>query len=153
MRRAALAICLMIVAGILLSVCAWAEEAASAGASPETQGVAANTQGTCYYYDDRQMEAWVTIGSDHGLRRGARVAFMRDGQEVAEGEVVTVREIDCVVRPDKDVPAGTIMRGDTVKVIENGTRKTVESDQAKERNRRALAAGAAWGLLAYLIWI
>ncbi len=151
MRRAALVICLLMVAGLLLSLCAWAEEAACEGDSPECQGVVVNTKGTCYYYDDRQLEAWVTIGSDHGLRRGARVAFVRDGEAVAEGEVVAVRAIDCVVRPDKDTPAGTILRGDDVKVIENGTRQAVEADLGKERNQRLLGAVFFGALLAYSI--
>ena len=122
-------------------------------AAPESQGVVDNAKGCCYYYEDRQLEAWVTIGSDHGLRPGARVAFMRKGEVVAEGEVVTVRAVDCVVRPDKDTPAGTILRGDEVKVTSNGTRAAVDAQLGRERNAGYLGALFFSGALLYAIML
>jgi hypothetical protein len=152
MRTRGLAMCLLVIALSLVSASLLAAEE-TGSAAPESQGVVANAKGWCYYYDDRQLQAWVTIGSDHGLRPGARVAFLRQSEVVAEGEVMTVRAVDCVVRPDKDTPAGTILRGDDVKVTTNGTRAAMDAQLGHERNTRSLGAVFFSGLLLYLIML
>jgi len=154
MRTRALGLCLLVIALSMLSASLLAaEEGGSAATSPETQGVCVNAKGNCYHYDDRQLEAWVTIGSDQGLRPGARVAFLRKGEVVAEGEVVTIRAIDCVVRPDKGTPAGTILRGDDVKVTVNGTEEARQAQLNRERNFNVLESLFFSGLFAYCIML
>jgi len=142
-----------------LTACAWAAAAAAeapgaaAGQAMEELGVCLNAKGTVYCYDDRTLEALVTIGSSHGLRPQARVAFMRKGVMVAEGQVVAVREVDASVRVDKDVPAGTVLRGDDVKVLRNGPRSAVVAAVARENRDRAWTSFLVFGLFVGLILI
>ncbi|UCC68597.1 MAG: hypothetical protein JSV79_01270 [Armatimonadota bacterium] len=114
-------------------------------------GVCGNHTGTAYYYDDRRPEVWVTLGSRVGLRVQARVQFVRDDEVVAEGTVTTVRDVDCIVYPDKDVVAGAIMLGDSVHVIKNGTRAQADAAIAREKRGHMLLTLLVSGGMAYLI--
>ncbi len=153
MRTRALGLCLLAIALSLLSASLLSAEEGAAAAAPETQGVCVNAKGTCYLYDDRQLEAWVTIGSDQGLRPGARVEFARKGEVVAQGEVVTIRAIDCVVRPAAGTPAGTIMRGDDVRVTLNGTEGSRKAQLNRERNFNVFESLFFSGVFAYCIML
>jgi len=129
------------------------QEAASAaaGCAMEELGVCLNAKGTVYYCDDRGLEAWATLGSGQGLRPQARVAFLRNGEVVAEGTVVTARPSDAVVRPDKSVPAGTILLGDEVRVLRNGPRSAVLAQMTHERRERRAGTFLIYALLATCI--
>jgi len=147
-------VCLLVVAFSLVgSACLSAAPPASEEPcqAPEELGVCENAKGTVYFYDDRQLEAWVTIGSSSGLRPTARVAFLRNGEVVAEGDVVQVRNCDAVVRPDKDTPAGTILRGDDVRVTRNGTEEALKRQISGERTIKALGSLLITSLLVYCI--
>jgi hypothetical protein len=121
-------------------------------ASPQEElGVCLNAKGTVYYYEDQALEAWVTIGSRNGLRPEARVVFERDCEVVAEGSVVTVREADAAVRVDEDVPAGSILLGDDVRVTENGPRSAVVAQMAHERREKRAGMLLIYALLATCI--
>jgi len=61
---------------------------------------------------------------------------------------VTVRESDAVVRIDKDVPAGSVLLGDDVVVVENGPRAAVLAQMAHERRERRAAT-----LLIYALFV
>jgi len=135
-----------------LSSLAWADTAASASApvavaqgddqaapatpavKPELLGVTQNARGTVYYYDDRHWEAWVTTGAINGLRPKAQVEFLRKGEVIATGEVKTVKDADCIITPAKGTPAGAILKGDQVRIVENGTRADLEKVMAKEKH-------------------
>jgi hypothetical protein len=104
-----------------------------------------------FYYDDTRPEALISLGSDGGLRPHARVAFLRGGKEVAQGEVVAVRNVDAVVRPDKGTAGGAIMRGDDVKVLENGSEEQALKEARRKEGVSTLRDVLMTGLLAYLI--
>ncbi len=125
--------------------------AAAAGAVMEELGVCLNSKGAVYYYDDQALEAWATIGSSQGLRPQAWVAFLRDGEVVAEGTAVRVNLSDAVLKPDKDVPAGAVMLGDEVRVLRNGPRSAVLADMAHERRERRAGTLLIYALLAACI--
>jgi hypothetical protein len=114
-----------------------APEAPQAATEPEPElllGVTQNARGTVYYCDDRHWEAWSTVGSTAGLRPNAQVEFVRKGKVVATGKVKTVKASDCIVTPDKGTPAGTILKGDQVRIVVNGTR--ADLDRVIKRERR-----------------
>lgn len=139
----------LMVCGLVLALCAgWGVLAMADEGAP-----AGEMSGLCYYYDDATFEAFVSLGSNHGLRPGARVAFVRKGEVVAEGEVTRVRVIDCVVKPDADTPGGAIQRGDVAKVVSNGTREALEAQQAQERQLHWLKTAFFSGLLLYTIML
>jgi hypothetical protein len=125
--------------------------AAAAGVAMEELGVCLNANGTVYYYDDQALEAWATVGSNQGLRPQAWVAFLRGGEVVAEGTAVTVKLADAVLRPDKGVPAGTVMLGDEVRVLRNGPRSAVLAQAAHERRERRAGTILMYALLAVCI--
>lgn len=114
-------------------------------------GICGHSTGIAYYYDDRRPEVWVTLGSNDGLRVGARVQFVRDEEVVAEGTVGTVREIDCVVYPDREVVGGAIVLGDYVHVVQNGSREAADAALARERRDHMLLTAVVGGGLAFLI--
>lgn len=114
-------------------------------------GVCGHSPGIAYYYEDRRPEVWVTLGSNDGLLVQARVQFVRDDEVVAEGTVTTVRRMDCVVYPDKDVVAGAIMLGDSVHVMKNGTRAQADAVIAREKRGHMLLTLLISGGMAYLI--
>jgi hypothetical protein len=124
---------------------------AAAGEAMEELGVCLNAKGSAYHYEDDTLEAMVTIGSTNGLRPEARVAFMRKGVMVAEGTVIRVKDADAIVRVDKDVPAGTVLLGDDVRVLRNGPRSAVLAKLAHQRRESGAGAFLALGLLAGLI--
>jgi len=132
-----------------------AEEPALASDPParpiEELGVCDNAEGVVYFYDDGQWEVWATIGARHGLRPTARVAFFRDGQSIAEGRVVDVRNADCIIRPDKDTPAGAILLGDEVRVMRNGSRAALDRVIARARWERRILTVLVYAGLAYAI--
>jgi hypothetical protein len=117
----------------------------------EDLGVCVNAKGSIYYYDDRKLEAWITIGSNEGLRLRAKVAFLRAGEKVGEGRVITVKDVDAIVRVDRKVPGGNVLVGDDVTVTRNGPRWAVDAQVAHERRERNagtfLAAAVLWGLI------
>ena len=147
----------LIVAALCLAVAmlAWVTPAAADEdaecAEMEELGVCAHSPGIAYYYDDRRPEVWVTLGSNDGLRVTARVKFVRDEEVVAEGTVTTVREVDCIVYPDREVPGGAIMLGDSMYVVENGSRQAADAAIARERRGHAFLTLLVSGGLAYLI--
>lgn len=126
------------------------EEAAAEAAETviEELGVCLTAKGTVYQVDDKRWEAWVTIGSRDGLRPKAQVAFIRWGEIVAIGEAVTVKNVDAIVKPDRDTPGGTVMLGDDVFILRNGPRSAVDSVTASEKRQRALRAFLALAVLA-----
>jgi hypothetical protein len=114
-------------------------------------GVCGHSRGIAYYYDDRRPEVWVTLGSNDGLRVKARVQFVRNDEIVAEGTVTTVRELDCVVSPDKDVVGGAIVLGDYVDVVQNGSRAATDAAIAREKRGNFMKTALIGGGLAFLI--
>jgi len=118
----------------------------------EDLGVVVNAKGTVYHYGDKELEAWITIGSDQGIRPGARVAFLSKGQKVGQGLVVTAKDGDSIVRVDKNVPAGNVVRGVDARVVQNGPRSAVQAVVAHKRRERAagafLSAAVLWALIA-----
>ncbi len=115
-------------------------------------GVTCNAKGTVYLYDERRPEVWATIGTRQGLRPEAMVAFVRKGEVVAEGCVVEVRNADCVISPAPGTPAGTILRGDDVRVLVNGSREALDAKVRREHSDRALGSFAAFAILFGNIW-
>lgn len=157
-----------------LAACGWAEgpaaeaessvgesiEIAQAPAEAEAEvacdemkdaGVCGHSRGIAYYYDDQSPEVWATIGSNDGLRVKARVQFVRKGVVVAEGTVTEVRELDCVVSPDKDVVGGAIVLGDYVEVVQNGSRAATDAQIAREKRGSFMKTVLIGGGLALLI--
>ena len=103
------------------------EPATEAAVKPELlKGVVENARGTVYYLDDRNWEVWSTVGSTAGLRPNAQVEFVRKGEVVASGTVKTVRDADCVITPAKGTPAGTVLKGDDMRIVQNGTRADLD---------------------------
>jgi hypothetical protein len=123
------------------------EPAAARDANPETLGVTQNAKGTVFYYDDVRWEVWANIGSMHGLRPKAQVVFVRDGQVVASGTVKTVRDADAIITPAKGTPAGTILKGDDVRVVVNGTRKDMERQAKQGRTLDFLLGVLGWAVM------
>lgn len=117
----------------------------------EELGVCENARGIVYFYDDGQWEVWANIGARHGLRPTARVVFLRDGEVIGEGRVVDVRNADCVIRPDKDIPAGALLIGDDVRVVQNGSRAALDRVIAKDRWERQILSLLVYAGLAYAI--
>ncbi len=117
----------------------------------EELGVCENARGIVYFYDDGQWEVWATIGARHGLRPTARVVLLRDGEVIGEGRVVDVRNADCVIRPDKDTPAGAVLLGDDVRVVQNGSRAALDRVIAKDRWERQILSLLVYAGLAYAI--
>jgi hypothetical protein len=126
-------------------------DAGSSAKAPSCPAVWACSPAVVFYYDDTVPEAWISIGSDAGLRPRARVAFLHGGNEVAQGEVVHVRNVDAVVRPDKDTAGGAIMRGDDIRILENGSEAQAINQAQRERRKDALRDVLVTGLLTYLI--
>jgi hypothetical protein len=116
------------------------------------QGVTENAKGTVYYYDERRPEVWATIGLRNGLRPSAVVAFVRCGEVVAQGIVVQAKTSDCIIRPAPCVPAGTILVGDDVRVLVNGSREALDAVIAREDSDRALGTFAIFAILFGSIW-
>jgi len=114
-------------------------------------GVCGHSRGIAYYYDDRRPEVWVTLGSNDGLRVKARVQFVRNDEIVAEGTVTAVRELDCVVSPDKDVVGGAIVLGDYMDVVQNGSRAATDAAIAREKRGNFMRTALIGGGLAFLI--
>lgn len=114
-------------------------------------GVCGHSRGIAYYYDDRRPEVWVTLGSNDGLRVKARVQFVRNDEIVAEGTVTVVRQLDCVVSPDKDVIGGAIMLGDYMDVVQNGSRAATDAAIAREKRGNFMRTALIGGGLAFLI--
>jgi len=131
------------------AVCAGASGAT--GKAVEELGVTVNAKGTAYYYDDRRMEVWVTIGAGHGLRPQAQVVLMRKGEKVAEGTVISVRDMDSIVRPAKGTPAGTILLGDDVRVVSNGPRSALDKVIAREHRERNVLTVLVYAMFTYCI--
>jgi pyruvate/2-oxoglutarate dehydrogenase complex dihydrolipoamide acyltransferase (E2) component len=125
---------------------------AAAGTAMEELGVTVNAKGTVYYYDDRRPEAWVTVGGNHGLRPEAEIAFMRGGRVVAKGTVAQVRSVDAVVVPAECTPAGTIMLGDDVRVLRNGSRAALNAALGRDRMERQFTTLAITAILAGSIY-
>jgi len=117
----------------------------------EELGVVLNAKGTVYHYGDRELEAWITIGADQGIRPQARVVFLRGGDKVGEGRVVTVKDMDSIVRVHQKVPAGNVFRGCDARVVQNGPRSAVRAVLAHERRERGTAAFLAAAILGGLI--
>lgn len=115
-------------------------------------GVTCNAKGTVYLYDERRPEVWATMGTRQGLRPEAMVAFVRNGEVVAEGCVVEVRNADCVIAPAPGTPAGTILRGDDVRVLVNGSREALDAKIRREHSDQALGSFAAFAILFGNIW-
>ena len=114
-------------------------------------GVCAHSKGIVYYYNDCGPEVWATLGSREGLRRTARVAFLRKGEVVAEGTVVQVKESDCVVRPDKETPGGAIMLGDQMEVVRNGTFAAAEAQRTREHREKVVLNWLVFAGMVYLV--
>jgi hypothetical protein len=147
---------LMIALALVVAVGAWSAPAAGeeTAAIAEGQGGVCETgNGIAYFSDDRVSEVWITLGSRDGLRPQARIAFVRNGEAVAEGEVVTVREVDAVVRVDSGTPGGTILCGDKAQVLENGSREAADVQLKKEARKSAFESIFFSGLFAYLIML
>jgi hypothetical protein len=136
-----------LITGLLLiglTAVAWAApEEQAAKASEEMQadvllemGVTQNATGLVYFYDERRPEIWATLGTRHGLRPEALVAFVRHGEIVAEGIVKDVRNADCVIAPAPGTPAGQVILGDGVEVLINGPRSALNAKIAKEHRQR-----------------
>ena len=51
---------------------------------------------------------------------------MRKGEVIASGTVKTVRDVDCVITPAKGTPAGTVLKGDDMRIVQNGTRADLD---------------------------
>jgi hypothetical protein len=117
-----------------------------------TMGVTCNAKGTVYLYDERRPEVWATIGIRQGLRPQAMVAFVRKGEVVAEGCVVEIRNSDCVIAPAPGTPAGTILKGDDVRVLVNGPREAMDAKIRREHSDRVLGSFAALAILFGNIW-
>jgi len=115
-------------------------------------GVTENAKGTVYLYDERRPEVWATIGTTHGLRPKAIVAFVRKGEVVAQGCVTAARPSDCVIAPAPGTPAGQIVLGDDVRVLINGPRSAMDAVIRRENSDRALGAFAAFAVLFGNIW-
>jgi len=111
---------------------------AAVGLAMEELGVCLKAKGTVYYCDDVEPKAVATIGSEQGLLPGARVAFVRRGKVVAEGRAECVRSLDADLVPAAGTPAGTIMKGDDVFVVENGSRAAFERQQKSEEREKTL---------------
>ncbi len=127
--------------------------AAAVAADPTLKlGICENAKGTVYLYDERRPEAWVTLGTRHGLRPSAVVAFIRNGQVVAQGCVTDARWADCVIAPAPGTPAGQIMLGDDVRVLINGSREAMDAKIRREESDRALGAFAAFAVFFGNIW-
>jgi len=114
-------------------------------------GLLVKARGTVYHYGDKELEAWITIGADHGIRVRARVAFLVNGEVVGEGTVIQTKDIDCIVRVDKRVPAGNVTRGADARVVKNGPRWVVRQEVAQESRHRAVGAFLALAVLGGLI--
>jgi hypothetical protein len=114
-------------------------------------GLLVKAKGTVYHYGDRELEAWITIGRNQGLRPGARVAFLANGEVVGEGTVITTKDIDSIVRVDRSVPAGNVVSGADARVTQNGTRQAVDKDIAQQKSRRNAGAFLALVVLGGLI--
>lgn len=163
MRTHARSTALLVIAlavGLAACACAAEEEAAGEEATAvvatrgaaETDptlemGVTENARGNVYYYDERRPEALVTLGTRHGLRPQAVVAFMRQGETVAEGMVHDVRISDCTVHPAPGTPGGAIVAGDCVRVLVNGPRAAMDAKIRREHSQRALGTVLAYALL------
>jgi len=146
-------ICLLAIAlALAMPAALWAEECASSKA-PQCPEVWACSPVCVFYYDDTVPEAWISLGSDAGLRPHAQVAFLRGGKEVARGEVVSVRAVDALVRPDPGTAGGAIMRGDDVKVLKNGCEVTARAEARREQTKDTARDVFVTGLLLYLILI
>jgi hypothetical protein len=115
-------------------------------------GVTENAKGTVYLYDERRPEIWATIGTRHGLRPTAVVAFVRKGEVVAQGCVTEARNADCTIAPAPGTPAGQVMPGDDVIVLVNGPRSAMDAKIHRENSDRALGAFAAVAILFGNIW-
>lgn len=115
-------------------------------------GITCNAKGTVYLYDERRPEVWVTLGTRHGLRPEAMVVIMRNGEVVAQGCVVEVKNADCIVAPAPGTPAGAIMRGDDVRVFVNGPREALDAKIRREHSDQALGSFAAFAILFGNIW-
>lgn len=158
-RIGSMALALVVLLGV--SALAWAapaekstaptEEAEGpcevAGTPVEELGVTENANGVVYYYDDRVPEVWVTIGSNHGLRSEAELAFVRGDRVVANGSVKEVRQIDCVVSPAECTPAGTILLGDGVRVLRNGSRAALDAQIRRDQMEHMLTTAAITAIL------
>lgn len=125
--------------------------AAAAEQAMEDLGVCLQAKGTLYFYSDNRLEALVTIGSTQGLRPGARVAFLRRGEMVGQGEVTTVRDADAIVRMDADVAAGSVLVGDDARVLRNGPRSAVDAVIARRESQSRAGTILAYALLGGLI--
>ncbi len=160
---------LMVIALAAVSAtCAWAAEeeaaseeltgAAATSRAAETDptlemGVTENARGTVYYYDERRPEALVTLGTRHGLRPQAVVAFVRQGEIVAEGVVHDVRISDSTVHPAPGTPGGAILAGDGARVLLNGPREAMDAKIQREHRQRALGTLLAYALLiGHIVW-
>jgi len=115
-------------------------------------GVTENAKGTVYMYDERRPEVWATIGTMHGLRPMAVVAFVRNGEVVAQGCVTKARPADCIIAPAPGTPAGQILLGDDVRVLINGPRSAMDAVIRREHSDRALGSFAAFAILFGNIW-
>jgi hypothetical protein len=115
-------------------------------------GITENAKGTVYYYDEHRPEIWATLGTRHGLRPEAQVAFVRQHEIVAEGSVTNVRRADCVIAPAPGTPAGQVLVGDRVLVMTNGPREALNQQIAEEQRGRMFLSTilAAWMVAAYL---
>ncbi|MGD0111284.1 MAG: hypothetical protein ABSD48_05420 [Armatimonadota bacterium] len=114
-------------------------------------GLLVKAKGTVYHYGDKELEAWITIGQDQGIRVRARVAFLVDGEVVGEGTVIQTKDMDSIVRVDKGVPAGNVTRGVDARVIKNGPRWAVREEMAQESRHRGVGAFLALAVIGGLI--
>jgi hypothetical protein len=115
-------------------------------------GVTENAKGTVYLYDERRPDVWATIGTMHGLRPMAVVAFVRNGEVVAQGCVTEARTADCTIAPAPGTPAGQILLGDDVRVLINGPRSAMDAVIHREHSDRALGSFAVFAILFGNIW-
>jgi hypothetical protein len=144
-------ICLLVIVFALAIPAALLADAGSSAKAPECPAVWACSPVSVFYYDDTRPEAWISIGSDAGLRPHARVAFLHGGKEVAQGDVVAVHNVDAVVRPDKGTAGGAIMRGDDIKILENGSEAQTIKEARRDQRTGTLRDILMTGLLTYLI--
>jgi hypothetical protein len=114
-------------------------------------GLLVKARGTVYHYGDKELEAWITIGRDQGIRLRAKVAFLVHGEVVGEGTVIQIKDMDSIVRVDKGVPAGDVTRGVDARVTKNGPRWAVRQEVAQESRHRGVAAFLALAVLGGLI--
>jgi len=114
-------------------------------------GLIVKAKGTVYHYGDKELEAWITIGRDQGLRPQARIAFLVNGEKVGEGTVITCNDVDSIVRVDKSVPAGNVTRGADARVTQNGPLSAVRAEIAREKRQRTAGAFLALAVLGGLI--